>query len=159
MIAVVQRVLQASVRVDGVVCGQIGAGLLVLLGVAHADEEADVAWLSRKLVQLRIFADASGQMNRSVQAVGGEILLVSQFTLHASVKKGNRPSFVAAAPPRVAIPLYESMVTQLAAALGRPVQTGRFGADMQVALVNDGPVTLIIDTSERRQTTVPAVQG
>lgn len=161
MRAVVQRVSSASVTVatpagdgsssapTGETTGAIGPGLLVLLGIHPADTEADGLWLAEKLVRLRIFEDDAGQMNRSVADLGGGILVVSQFTLFASTKKGTRPSFNDAAKPDLAIPLYEKFVAQSAAALGRPVATGRFGAMMQVALVNDGPVTLVIDTKAR----------
>jgi D-tyrosyl-tRNA(Tyr) deacylase len=149
MRAVVQRVSEASVRIGGTVRARIGPGLLILLGVEPADTAEDIAWLSGKLARLRIFRDAQGLMNRSVRDIGGEALVVSQFTLCASTKKGNRPSFTDAARPDVAIPLYEAFVRQLAADLGRPVATGEFGADMQVALVNDGPVTLWFDTRRR----------
>ena len=150
MRAVVQRVSQASVRIGGAVRAAIGPGLLILLGVEPADTAEDIAWLSGKLARLRIFNDAQGLMNRSVQDIGGEALVVSQFTLYARTKKGNRPSFTDAAKPELAIPLYEAFVRQLAADLGRPVATGEFGADMQVALVNDGPVTLWFDTKNRQ---------
>lgn len=150
MRAVVQRVLQASVRIGGTVQAAIGPGLLILLGIEPADTAEDIAWLSGKIARLRIFNDAQGLMNRSVQDVGGEALVVSQFTLFASTKKGNRPSFTNAAKPEIAIPLYEAFVRQLAADLGRPVVTGKFGADMQVALINDGPVTIWFDTKNRQ---------
>ncbi|MGB3619520.1 MAG: D-aminoacyl-tRNA deacylase [Catalinimonas sp.] len=150
MLTVIQRVKSAEVRIDGVVRGQVGAGLLVLLGIGHDDGPDDVAYLSRKITQLRIFADAAGKMNRSVRDVGGGILLVSQFTLHADTRKGHRPSYVAAAPPAVAEPLYERMIHQLAADLGQPIATGRFGADMQVSLLNDGPVTIVLDSRQRK---------
>ncbi len=161
MRAVVQRVSSASVTIAASdpgsaappstheTTGAIGPGLVVLLGVHPADTEADGQWLAEKLVRLRIFEDEAGQMNRSVQDIAGGILVVSQFTLFASTKKGTRPSFNDAAKPDLAIPLYEKFVAQAAAALGRPVATGRFGAMMQVALVNDGPVTLVIDTKAR----------
>jgi D-tyrosyl-tRNA(Tyr) deacylase len=149
MRAVVQRVSAASVRVEGRTIGRIGRGLLVLVGIGSADLEQDGAWLAGKLAKLRIFADSSGQMNLSVSDVGGDVLVVSQFTLHASTAKGTRPSFNAAAPPALAKTLYESFVTQMTAAVGRPVQTGEFGAMMQVELVNDGPVTLILDSKMR----------
>jgi D-tyrosyl-tRNA(Tyr) deacylase len=146
---VLQRVSSAHVTIEGRVAGQIEHGLLVLVGVEAADTAADGAWLAQKIAQLRLFADESGQMNRSVTDVGGGILLISQFTLHASTRKGTRPSFNRAAPPAHARPLYDLFATQLAAALGRPVATGQFGALMQVALVNDGPVTLTIDSKLR----------
>ncbi|QJD81028.1 D-aminoacyl-tRNA deacylase [Spirosoma rhododendri] len=149
MIAVIQRVSRASVTIDKQVKGQIGAGFLVLLGVTHADTPDDVEWLSRKIVGMRVFGDADDKMNLDLASIGGSILLISQFTLHASTKKGNRPSFVEAARPEVAIPLYEAMIRQLSADLGRPIQTGEFGADMKVELLNDGPVTIVIDTKNR----------
>jgi len=146
MRVVVQRVQQASVAVDSRICGQIGHGLLVLAGFEEGDGDADLAWMAGKIVRLRLFADENGVMNRSVQEAGGEILAVSQFTLYASVKKGNRPSWSRAARGDVSQPLFERFVAQLAAELGQPVPTGVFGADMQVSLVNDGPVTLSIDS-------------
>lgn len=146
---VVQRVSSASVSVAGAVTGEIGPGLLVLLGVEPADTPEDIEWLATKLVQLRIFDDEAGVMNRSVTDVGGEILLVSQFTLHASTKKGTRPSWHRAAKPEVAVPLYEAFHRRLTELLGRPVPTGVFGAEMRVSLVNEGPVTLIVDSKLR----------
>ena len=146
MRAVIQRVARASVTVEGEVVGEIGRGLLVLLGVAPADGEAEIAWLADKLAGLRIFADEEGRMNRSIVEVGGEALVVSQFTLFVDTRKGRRPSFVGAAPPRHAEPLYERFCDALAAAGVRRIARGRFGAHMDVALVNDGPVTLIVDT-------------
>lgn len=150
MIAVIQRVSESSVVIDGQVKGAIGTGLLVLLGIEEADHEEDISWLSRKIANLRIFADEAGVMNRSLLEVGGDILLISQFTLHASTKKGNRPSYIKAAKPDVAIPLYEQFTARLSADIGKPVQTGKFGADMKVSLLNDGPVTIIIDTKDRK---------
>ena len=147
--AVIQRVSSASVTIDGAVRSAIGPGLLVLLGVGHEDGQEDLDWLVKKVAGLRIFNDEAGGMNRSVVEVGGEALVVSQFTLMASTRKGNRPSYVGAAGHGKAIPLYEAFCTALSAALGRPVGTGEFGADMQVALVNDGPVTICIDTKNR----------
>jgi D-tyrosyl-tRNA(Tyr) deacylase len=149
MRALIQRVTEAGVRVDGRIVGAIGPGLLVLAGVANGDGPEDREWLARKIVALRIFPDAAGVMNRSVQDVGGEILAVSQFTLFASTRKGNRPSWSAAAPPELAQPAFDAFVATLAAALGRPIATGVFGADMAVALVNDGPVTISIDSRAR----------
>jgi D-aminoacyl-tRNA deacylase len=149
MIAVIQRVSHASVTIDEQLKGQIGPGLLVLLGITHTDNAEDVAWLSKKIVSMRIFNDANDKMNLDLAGINGEILLISQFTLFASTKKGNRPGFTEAARPDVAIPLYESMITQLTADLGKPIQTGTFGADMQVSLLNDGPVTIIVDTKNR----------
>lgn len=149
MRALIQRVTEASVTVEGAVTGAIGPGLLVLLGVEPADSSADVEWLAGKLVNLRIFADDAGAMNRSVLDLGGGILVVSQFTLFASTRKGNRPSFTRAAPPEQADRLYQELVAKLAGLLGRPVPTGRFGAHMEVRLLNDGPVTVMIDTRAR----------
>lgn len=149
MRAVIQRVSRASVTIGGVVHSKIDLGLLVLLGIEDADTEEDISWLSGKLVNLRIFDDAQGVMNLSVLDRQGEVLLVSQFTLHASTKKGNRPSYIRASKPEIAIPLYEKMIARLSADLGRPVQTGVFGADMKVDLCNDGPVTILIDTKNR----------
>jgi len=149
MRVVVQRVSSASVTIDGRVVGQIGRGLLLLQGIESADTAADGEWLARKITRLRIFSDDAGQMNRSVADIAGDILLVSQFTLHASTAKGTRPSFNAAARPDQARPLYEQFAAQLGTALGRTVATGEFGAMMQVALVNDGPVTLLIDSKHR----------
>ncbi len=148
MRVVVQRVKSAEVAVDGAVTGRIGPGLLVLAGFEEGDGAADLDWMAGKLVRLRLFADAAGVMNRSVVEAGGEILAVSQFTLYASVKKGNRPSWGRAARGDVSGPLFAAFVDKLAAALGKPVPTGVFGADMQVALVNDGPVTLSIDSRQ-----------
>jgi len=150
MIAVIQRVLEASVTIEGKQYSKIGKGLLVLLGVGQSDTSEDVDWLAKKLVNMRIFEDEEGKMNRSLIDVQGELLVVSQFTLHASTKKGNRPSFIEAAPPDLAIPLYESFVAQCAALMAKEVKTGVFGADMKVALVNDGPVTIIVDTKNKR---------
>ena len=149
MRAVIQRVRSASVTIGGVVRSSIGAGLLVLLGVGHEDAQEDLDWLVRKIAGLRIFDDEAGVMNRSVVEIGGEALVVSQFTLMASTKKGNRPSYIGAAGHEKAIPMYEAFCAALSAAIGRPVGTGEFGADMQVALVNDGPVTICIDTKHR----------
>lgn len=149
MIAVVQRVSSASVTINGVTKSAIENGLLVLVGIEDADTQEDIDWLSSKIVNLRIFDDADGVMNVSVQDDGGDILVISQFTLHASTKKGNRPSYIKAAKPDVAIPLYEKFVRALEAVLEKPVKTGEFGADMKVALVNDGPVTIIIDTKNK----------
>jgi len=143
---VIQRVREASVTVEGTITGQIGSGLLVLVGCAPTDEEAALSWLARKLVNLRIFGDENGQMNRSVRDVGGQVLAVSQFTLLADARKGNRPSYVGAAPPAVAEPLYQRFVALVAQELGQPVPTGIFGADMQVRLLNDGPVTIVLDS-------------
>jgi D-tyrosyl-tRNA(Tyr) deacylase len=149
MRVVIQRVSSARVVADGEETGRIDAGLLVLIGIEDTDTDADISWLSGKIVQLRIFPDEQGVMNRSVAEIGGDILLVSQFTLHASTRKGNRPSYIRAARPETAIPLYHAMTRQLEADLGRAIATGRFGADMQVELVNNGPVTIIIDSKNR----------
>jgi D-tyrosyl-tRNA(Tyr) deacylase len=151
MRAVIQRVSRASVTVEGQPGSRssIDGGLLVLLGIEDADISEDVEWLCGKIVNLRIFNDADGVMNVSVKDTGGDVLLVSQFTLHASTKKGNRPSYIRASKGPVAIPLYEMMISRLGAELGKPVATGVFGADMKVALLNDGPVTIFIDTKNR----------
>lgn len=149
MRAVIQRVTKASVTIDGKIHSQIGSGLLVLLGIEDADTEEDIQWLSGKIVNLRIFDDANGVMNESVRDKNGDIILVSQFTLHASTKKGNRPSYIKASKPDVAIPLYEKMIQQLSADLGKTVGTGSFGADMKVELLNDGPVTILIDSKNK----------
>jgi D-tyrosyl-tRNA(Tyr) deacylase len=146
MRAVIQRVSQAHASIAGQITSQIGRGLLVLLAIETTDTTTDIEWLSGKLVRLRIFADDAGLMNRSVQDIGGEILLISQFTLFACTKKGNRPSYLRSARPEVAIPLYEQFKTRLAQDLGRTIGSGEFGADMQVSLINDGPVTLLIDS-------------
>ena len=149
MRAVIQRVTKASVTVEGKVVGHIKEGLLVLVGIEDADTEEDIQWLSSKIVNLRIFNDDEGVMNRSVLEVGGGVLLISQFTLHASYKKGNRPSYIRASKPPVAVPFYEKMIVQLEADLGKGVERGIFGADMKVELLNDGPVTIVIDTKNR----------
>ena len=149
MRAVIQRVSKASVTVDGNITGEIKGGLLVLLGIEDVDTDEDIGWLSGKMVNLRIFNDENGVMNKSVADVNGEVLLVSQFTLHASTKKGNRPSYIRASKPDFAVPMYEKMIQQLETDLGKEIQTGVFGADMKVELLNDGPVTIIIDTKNR----------
>jgi D-tyrosyl-tRNA(Tyr) deacylase len=149
MRVVVQRVTQAEVSIAGNLKGRIACGLLVLAAVEDADTLEDVAWISGKLVRLRIFNDTNGVMNLSVQEVEGGFLVVSQFTLFASTRKGNRPSYTRSARPEIAIPLYEALVRQLEIDLGRPIQTGEFGADMQITLTNDGPVTIIIDSKLR----------
>ena len=149
MRAVIQRVSSASVTIDGAVKSSIGQGLLILLGIGHEDGPEDIEWLVKKIAGLRIFDDNSGVMNRSVIDVGAEALVVSQFTLMASTKKGNRPSYIGAAGHELAIPLYERFCSALTDAIGRPVGTGEFGADMKVALVNDGPVTICIDTKRK----------
>jgi len=149
MIAVIQRVSSASVEIDHVIKAQIQTGLLVLVGIEDSDTQEDIDWLAAKLVNLRIFNDEAGVMNVSVNDIQGDIILVSQFTLHASTKKGNRPSYIKAARPDVAIPLYDKFIRAVSVQLGKAVQTGEFGADMKVALVNDGPVTIIIDTKNK----------
>jgi D-aminoacyl-tRNA deacylase len=145
---IIQRVSQASVQVGERLTGAIGSGLLVLLGVTHDDTEADIQWLAKKLLALRIFSDAEGKMNLAISDVGGGILVVSQFTLYAQSKKGNRPSYIRSAPPAVSIPLYERFVAVLRELHKGPVETGEFGADMDVVLVNDGPVTILIDSRD-----------
>ena len=149
MKVVIQRVSRASVNVDESITGEIGEGLLILLGIEDADNDEDIKWLSNKIVNLRIFNDENGVMNRSVQESNGAILLVSQFTLHASTKKGNRPSYIKASKPDFAIPMYEKMIAQLETDLSKKIQTGVFGADMKVELLNEGPVTIIIDTKNK----------
>lgn len=149
MRAVIQRVTKASVTINEKIHSQIGAGLLVLLGIEDADSIEDIDWLSGKIVNLRIFNDENGVMNISVKDNGGDILLVSQFTLHASTKKGNRPSYIKASKPEIAIPLYEKMIEQLSSDLGKKIYMGVFAADMKVELLNDGPVTIIIDTKNK----------
>jgi D-aminoacyl-tRNA deacylase len=149
MIAVVQRVNSASVEIENKIHSKIGKGLLVLIGIEDADTEEDVTWLSSKIANLRIFSDADGVMNVSVKDDGGDILAVSQFTLHASTKKGNRPSYIKASKPDFAIPMYERFLKALANELGKTIHAGVFGADMKVSLVNDGPVTIIIDTKNK----------
>ena len=146
---VIQRTAHASVTIDGRQKSAIGRGLLILVGIEDSDGQDDIDWLAHKVVNLRIFDDDCGVMNRSVLDVGGELLVVSQFTLHASTKKGNRPSYIRAARPEVAIPLYEQFCQTLSDLLGRPVQTGQFGADMKVELLNDGPVTILMDTKQK----------
>lgn len=147
--AVIQRVTKASVTIASEKVASIHSGLLVLLGIAEEDSKDDIQWLSKKITNLRVFSDANGVMNRSLLQVQGDVIVVSQFTLHAQVKKGNRPSYTRAAHPDRAIPLYEDFIKQLELDLGKPIQTGRFGADMSVELVNNGPVTIIIDTKNR----------
>ena len=149
MKAVVQRVSEASVIIDGKMFSSVSNGLLVLIGIEDADDETDIEWLASKICNLRIMNDADGVMNLSVKDVGGDVLLVSQFTLHASTKKGNRPSYIKAAKPEVAIQHYEKMISQLETEIGRKISTGLFGADMKVQLTNDGPVTIIIDTKNK----------
>lgn len=149
MRVVLQRVSHASVTVAGKQTGKIGKGLLILLGVEDADTSEDINWLSRKVINLRVFNDDAGVMNRSVLEDDGELLVVSQFTLHASTKKGNRPSYIKASKPEIAIPMYEEFMKQLEQDLGKPVAAGIFGADMKVELLNDGPVTIIIDSKNK----------
>jgi D-tyrosyl-tRNA(Tyr) deacylase len=149
MIAVTQRVTSASVKIEGVTRAEISQGLLILLGIEDADNDEDIDWLSNKIVNLRIFNDEEGVMNVSIKEAAGDIIVVSQFTLHASTKKGNRPSYIKAAKPDVAIPLYEKFIKKIQEVLGKKIQTGEFGADMKVSLVNDGPVTIIIDTKNK----------
>ncbi len=149
MKAVIQRVSKASVTINAKQVANINKGLLVLLGIIEDDTQEDISWLSNKIANLRIFNDKNGVMNQSLQEVDGEVIVVSQFTLHASTKKGNRPSYIKAAKPYTAIPIYENFVKQLEADLGKSVQTGEFGADMKVELLNDGPVTIIIDTKNK----------
>jgi len=150
MIAVIQRVNSSSVSIDNQLTAEIDRGLLVLLGIENSDEEIDIRWLSKKIVNLRIFNDEKGVMNESILDMDGDILLISQFTLHASTKKGNRPSYIKAAKPEVAIPLYEMFIKNLEQDLGKKIKTGEFGAYMDISLVNDGPVTIIIDTKEKK---------
>jgi D-aminoacyl-tRNA deacylase len=150
MIAVIQRVSEASVMIDGTIKGQIEVGFLVLLGITHTDIDEDVTWLSKKIVGLRVFSDNDQKMNLDLQSVGGNILLISQFTLHSSTKKGNRPSFTEAARPELAVLMYQKMISQLSTDLGKNIETGEFGADMKVSLLNDGPVTIVIDTKNRQ---------
>lgn len=149
MRVVIQRVKQASVSIGGEIKSAIGPGMLVLVGIEEADNQEDVSWLSKKIAGLRIFDDEAGVMNKSILDTGGNILVVSQFTLMASTKKGNRPSYIRAARHEISIPLYESFCQELSLALGKPVQTGEFGADMQVELLNDGPVTICMDTKNK----------
>lgn len=149
MRVVIQRTVHASVTIGGKLKSAIGPGMLILVGIEDADGQEDIDWLCRKIANLRIFDDEKGVMNRSILESGGDILVVSQFTLHASTRKGNRPSYIRAARPEVAVPLYEQFCQTLSAALGKPVQTGEFGADMQVELLNDGPVTILMDTKNK----------
>lgn len=146
---VIQRVSEASVTVDNQITGTIEKGLLVFMGIEDADNDEDISWLSNKITNLRIFDDGDGVMNLGIKDIDGNILLVSQFTLHASTKKGNRPSYIKASKPGIAIPLYEKMIKQLETDLGKKIQTGIFGADMKVRLLNDGPVTIVIDSKNR----------
>jgi len=149
MKAVIQRVSQASVNIDGVKVADIQKGLLVLIGFEDSDTQEDILWLTTKMANLRIFADENQVMNVSLKDIDGDLIIVSQFTLHASTKKGNRPSYIKAAKPEIAVPLYEALIAQMENELGKKVQTGQFGADMKVALVNDGPVTIIMDTKNK----------
>jgi D-tyrosyl-tRNA(Tyr) deacylase len=149
MKTVIQRVSQSSVTINNEIVAQIQKGLLVLVGIEDADQQEDIVWLASKIANLRIFADENDIMNLSVKEINGDVIVVSQFTLHASTKKGNRPSYIKASKPDIAVPLYESFVQQMELELGKKVQTGRFGADMKVSLVNDGPVTIIMDTKNK----------
>ncbi len=149
MRAIIQRVKSASVAIEGNVVSQISNGFLILLGIEEADTMEDITWLSRKIVQLRVFSDEQGNMNRSLLDNSGEALVVSQFTLHASTKKGNRPSFIKAAKPQIALPLYQDFVMQMEKDLGKKIQTGEFGAMMEIALINDGPVTIYLDSKNK----------
>ncbi len=149
MRVVIQRVSESSVTIENNLVASIGNGLLVLLGIVNEDTLEDITWLSNKIIGMRIFPDEEGVMNKSILDCQGDIVLVSQFTLHASTKKGNRPSYIKAAKPDIAIPLYEAFIKQLESDLGKPIQTGEFGADMKVSLINDGPVTIIVDSKNR----------
>jgi D-tyrosyl-tRNA(Tyr) deacylase len=146
---VVQRVIKSTLRINDGIYSEIGQGLLVLIGIEESDSEEDVDWLVSKVSALRIFSDAEGKLNLDVNQINGEIMVVSQFTLFASTKKGNRPSFIRSAKPEIAIPLYENFILKLSTLIHKPIKTGRFGADMQIELINDGPVTLIIDSKNR----------
>ena len=150
MRAVIQRVIEANVRINGEIKDAIGIGFMVLLGIEHDDTMDDIEWLSNKIVHMRIFSDSNGLMNLDLNDVNGDILLISQFTLHSSTKKGNRPSFLQAAKPNIAIPLYEKMIVQLEQDLGKKIGVGLCGADMKVALINDGPVTILIDSKNKQ---------
>ena len=149
MRAVIQRVSKSSVKVKGNTLGQTSLGLLILLGIEEIDDRTDVAWLAKKVIGLRIFSDEHGKMNLNIEAAGGELLVISQFTLHASTKKGTRPSFIKAARPEQAIPLYQAFIEECEKLMGKSVARGEFGADMQVELINDGPVTITIDTQNK----------
>lgn len=149
MRVVIQRVLRSSVTVNEEIVASIGKGLLILLGIEEADNQDDIQWLCTKIINLRIFVDSDGIMNRSLKDVEGDAIVVSQFTLHAATKKGNRPSYIKAAKPGIAIPLYEAFIAQFETLLGKNIQTGRFGADMKVELLNDGPVTILIDSKNK----------
>ncbi|MBO3700023.1 D-aminoacyl-tRNA deacylase [Roseivirga sp. E12] len=150
MIAVVQRVKESSVSIDQQVKASIGVGVMILLGIEDSDDHSDIEWLARKIVNMRIFPDDQGVMNKSLLDIDGEALVISQFTLHASTKKGNRPSYIKAAKPEISIPLYEAFKKQLVSDLGKDIGSGEFGADMQVSSVNDGPVTIIIDSKDKK---------
>ena len=150
MKAVIQRVSSASVTIDNIISAEIQSGLLVFVGIEAADSQEDIQWLSGKIANLRIFADENEVMNKSVKDIDGEILIVSQFTLHASTKKGNRPSYIHAAKPEISIPLYEAFLNQMKIDMEKPIQTGTFEADMKVSLLNDGPVTILIDTKNKQ---------
>ncbi len=150
MIAVIQRVSEAKVTIDQNIKGEIKKGFLVFLGISHFDTEEDLDWLSNKIIGLRVFSDTDGKMNLSLEDIDGNILLISQFTLLASTKKGNRPSFIESAKPEIAIPFYTKMIEALSKKLGKDIQTGDFGADMKVSLINDGPVTITIDSKNKR---------
>ncbi|MFY0626189.1 MAG: D-tyrosyl-tRNA(Tyr) deacylase [Reichenbachiella sp.] len=150
MILLLQRALEASVKINQTIKGEIDQGLLVLAGIEESDNSADIEWLVRKTCNLRIFNDEKSVMNKSVIDISGNILLISQFTLHASTKKGNRPSYIKAAKPEIAIPLYEELISSFNSQLEKPIQTGEFGADMKVSLVNDGPVTIILDSKDKK---------
>lgn len=149
MKAVIQRVLEANVTINAIQVAAIKTGVLVLLGIEANDDQTDIEWLAKKIANLRIFEDENQVMNNSLLTAGGDVILVSQFTLHASTKKGNRPSYIKAARPEIAIPLYDSFVKEMEKVINKPVQTGQFGADMKVGLINDGPVTIIIDTKNK----------
>jgi D-tyrosyl-tRNA(Tyr) deacylase len=149
MKAVIQRVSQSSVTIENKIVAEIQKGLLILVGIEDTDSQEDINWLTAKIANLRIFGDDNDVMNLSVKEVDGEVIIVSQFTLHASTKKGNRPSYIKAAKPEISIPLYENFIAQMEVELGKKIQTGQFGADMKVALINDGPVTILIDTKNK----------
>lgn len=149
MKVIIQRVSSASVKINNTIKGEINKGYLILLGIAASDSTSEIEWLINKIVNLRIFSDSDGKMNLSLQDINGDVLLISQFTLFASTKKGNRPSFTKSAKPEIAIPLYEQFITLLSNKLNKPIQTGEFGADMKVSLTNDGPVTITIDTENK----------
>ncbi len=149
MRVVIQRVTEANVKIDGTVTGEIGKGFMILVGIEEADGAEDIAWLTKKIVNLRVFDDENGVMNRSILDDGGDILLISQFTLHAMTAKGNRPSYIKAAKPEFSIPMYEALIKSLEEAMGKKIATGVFGADMKVSLVNNGPVTILIDSKRR----------